>query len=452
MKKRIKVHLCCLLMCGFYPGISAIAAQLLTPATSNTRYAAPTETVSFTAVYNVSSPQTDTETGIGLRVHYDSSQLTPVNNQLYPTGAQPVGEITDDSEDYDADPQTDKYFVLAWIDLNAQWPGSNTLPLDLFTSDFTVSNTFSGTTRVNLSASGTAQNHGFQTSSQDYCAKPTVFVTSVTSNVGETGATTANFRIKSNTTIPAACGDLAINFDTSGSADAGSDYTAFPATLSIPVGQSSIDVPVSVIDDDEVENDETVIFSLLPDDNYQMTSASTATINISSDDLASTLPVVNLSVAKTTFTEGSSGSLLIYANRTTDDLSAALEVFVQLGGTASVNTDYQPFANSILIPANKDKGFAVLILKDDATNEAEEAVTLSIAANEHYQRGSSSTLQLTITDDEISQNTNLAVDKATPVTSTHNIPTLNEWMLLLTSLLLAGFAALRLNIKHGRGR
>ncbi|NOX56950.1 MAG: hypothetical protein GXP27_21420 [Planctomycetes bacterium] len=74
-------------------------------------------------------------TGLSLRMHYDSQMLTfeGLNNAL----DAPTVQVQNDTQDYDGDPQTDKYLLILWFDINGQFPGG-TLPTDLFDGSFTV--------------------------------------------------------------------------------------------------------------------------------------------------------------------------------------------------------------------------------------------------------------------------------------------------------------------------
>jgi hypothetical protein len=79
---------------------------------------------------------------------------------------------------------------------------------------------------------------------------------------------------------------LTVNLSIGGTATPGSDYQALPATLLIPDGQASADMPVTPFDDLEVETDETVAVTLLPGTGYVVGSPDSAEIKVLSDDIA----------------------------------------------------------------------------------------------------------------------------------------------------------------------
>jgi hypothetical protein len=76
-------------------------------------------------VFYTASDEDSTLTGIGVRIHYDSSKLTWDSfSDVYAFGK--IGQDSspqDDIEDYDGDPSTDKYLTVAWLDIGGQWPG-----------------------------------------------------------------------------------------------------------------------------------------------------------------------------------------------------------------------------------------------------------------------------------------------------------------------------------------
>ena len=146
----------------FLAGASAAVLaedQIITP-NPLSQDAAPGSAVSIGIDYNT-VPAGDT-TGLGLRVHFDSSKLT-FNDATYgPDGdgfAQPVSGPNADADDLDNDPSTDQFVLLAWVDLGGNFPGVD--PATLATANFTTAADFAGTTLINFSASSTAAGFTF---------------------------------------------------------------------------------------------------------------------------------------------------------------------------------------------------------------------------------------------------------------------------------------------------
>ena len=106
-------------------------------------------------------PQDTTLTGLGLRMHYNSHMLT-LDNLSNILGSSFVQQSPpmDDTADYDHDPTTDKYVLVSWADPNGGWPDQATA--QLFTANLTASNTNTGDTSVNFTASSTAAGWTFE--------------------------------------------------------------------------------------------------------------------------------------------------------------------------------------------------------------------------------------------------------------------------------------------------
>lgn len=95
-----------------------------------------------TVSYDTSDSNTGT-TGLGLKIHYDSSKLefkgfsdvfntVGTDDSLTAQSSAPV----DDSQDLDSDSSTDKYLNTAWFLNSGGWPGA--VPVDLFKIEFTL--------------------------------------------------------------------------------------------------------------------------------------------------------------------------------------------------------------------------------------------------------------------------------------------------------------------------
>ena len=89
------------------------------------------ETSSLTVKYQATDNALTT--GLGLRLHFDSSQLTIGSySERLNAGAQPF-QIVPDDQDYDNDASTDQYYLTSWADFaGVGWPvdGNTGNPLD----------------------------------------------------------------------------------------------------------------------------------------------------------------------------------------------------------------------------------------------------------------------------------------------------------------------------------
>jgi len=127
--------------------------QVITP-NPTMRIVSPGNPVSIDVNYTT-NPIDPTLTGLGLRIHYDSSQLTYNDStNLLSTGFIQQSSPMDDTADYDEDATTDKYVLVSWADMTGYWPNQDSARL--LTANFTSVGTASGSTHVNFSASSTA--------------------------------------------------------------------------------------------------------------------------------------------------------------------------------------------------------------------------------------------------------------------------------------------------------
>ena len=88
---------------------------------------------------------------------------------------------------------------------------------------------------------------------------------------------------------------VTVNYFLSGTAAAGNDYVDLPGTTTLPAGALEVTVPIVPIDDAVVENNETVVVSLVSGSDYSISTPSFATVTIVSDDVAPDLVVTSVS-------------------------------------------------------------------------------------------------------------------------------------------------------------
>ncbi|WP_445248475.1 C2 family cysteine protease [Microcoleus sp. OTE_8_concoct_300] len=72
----------------------------------------------------------------------------------------------------------------------------------------------------------------------------------------------------------------------SGTSLNGTDYTSLNGTATIAAGLTFVDVPLNVIDDTLIENNETAILTVSSSSNYTVGATNTATVTIADNDLA----------------------------------------------------------------------------------------------------------------------------------------------------------------------
>ena len=96
-------------------------------------------TLSYTATDNAKT------SGLGLRLHFDSSSLEMgATSDKLREGAQPF-QIQNDTTDFDNNPNTDKFFLTSWADFSGVgWPDSAAQPVILYVVPLTAKADFAG--------------------------------------------------------------------------------------------------------------------------------------------------------------------------------------------------------------------------------------------------------------------------------------------------------------------
>ncbi|MEZ6061739.1 MAG: hypothetical protein R3C19_15430 [Planctomycetaceae bacterium] len=139
-----------------------LAAQVVTPDAA-AQTVAPGNSFAFDAMYSTADPQGAQYTGLALRMHYDSTQLTfdGLTNTLA-AGLDSQQDLPD-AGDLDNDPSTDRFVVVLWFDISGTWPAGVTQPARLYTAAFTTAAGYTGT-QINFTAE-TAADVEFQSTS-----------------------------------------------------------------------------------------------------------------------------------------------------------------------------------------------------------------------------------------------------------------------------------------------
>lgn len=131
----------------------------------------PETSVSLDVTYETANPRNANLTGLGLRIHFDSTKLvfgalTNVLSKNLLAQQDPVP----DTMDFDADPATDRFILASWADFGGGWPGGE--PQRLLTVGFTTSGRFGGSTAVRFSAASTAAGYKLSTKPAVISAPP----------------------------------------------------------------------------------------------------------------------------------------------------------------------------------------------------------------------------------------------------------------------------------------
>ena len=202
---------------------------------------------------------------------------------------------------------------------------------------------------------------------------------------------------------------LTVFFSVGGTATGGSDYTlkngstALTTSVIIAAGQSYVDITLAVIDDAIVESTETAIVNLTANAAYTLGATTSATINITDNDVV--LPTVTIAVTDATAGEpADSGNYRISRTGATTN---ALTVNFSTGGTATGGSDYTlkngstALTTSVVIAAGQSYVDITLAVIDDAVVESTETAIVNLTANAAYTLGATTSSTINITDNDV---------------------------------------------------
>ena len=172
----------------FLTGLASAQVQTVTGSLSVAEISAGQETVltvTYTAT-DASGEETST-TGLGLRLHYDSSVIDMGEiADLLEEGAS-GNQIKDDVNNDDNDENTDKYLLTTWFDFGGDWPDGETLPVTLYSVPLTAISGFEGST-FKFTASSVAA--GYSLSADD------VVVNKVPGTISTLSSLTASYDLQ----------------------------------------------------------------------------------------------------------------------------------------------------------------------------------------------------------------------------------------------------------------
>ena len=247
-----------------------------------------------------------------------------------------------------------------------------------------ISNASSGATIGDAQGQGTITND--EASSTYGFSAPNYFV----------GESVAGINIT--VTRTGTAGGVSVNYSTSnGTATSGSDYTAASGTLNFAAGETSKDFTVSVASDTLDEPNETVSLSLSSPTGGTLGSNSNATLTINDDDTA---PTFQFSSATYSIAENG-GSATINVTRTGASNAATVTCSKLNTGTATPGVDFtQTLDTTLAFGEGETSKTCQVSVINDALDEGDETVNLSLSAGAGATLGTQSTAVLTITDDD----------------------------------------------------
>ena len=171
------------------------------------------------------------------------------------------------------------------------------------------------------------------------------------------------------------------------------DETA-PATVFIAEGTTTVTLEVSTDDDGTIEETGTITVRITTGADYTVGDAPDhqAAVTVFDDDT----PVVSISVAPTTITEGDITTITLTFDRT-----VAARTVISLEVTESGSYIFGAASATVFIDGGRMSGSANIITNTDTTDEPDGIITVRINTGAGYTVGTTSTAIVTVLDDDL---------------------------------------------------
>lgn len=196
----------------------------------------------------------------------------------------------------------------------------------------------------------------------------------------------------------------------------GVDYSinSNPLLVNFAAGETSKTVTVNVVDDNLVENTETVNFSVTAQSNADIGTRSSATLFVEDNDATGEEPTIEFSASSYSVNENAGNSQVVTLTRTGGELDEASTVRVSItGGTATAGDDYTAtgFPQTVSFAAGETSKTLTVPIIDDNIDEPVETVNFSVTGVENAAIGDQSTATLSIQDNDPTQTVEITEDE-----------------------------------------
>ena len=196
----------------------------------------------------------------------------------------------------------------------------------------------------------------------------------------------------------ATSGALVVSYTLGGTADA-SDYRSLPGTITIPDGKDDVVLRVIPINDNLVEEDETVRVALQDGVDYDLGNKDAATIRIMDNDLpGDDVPTVKIRALEDASEQGESRGRFRISR--VGDTASELTVQYSVAGTATSGVDYVSLPGTFTIPAGADNAVLRVNPIDDTQGEATEDIVVSLIDTTSYDLSNKDTATILLLDND----------------------------------------------------
>ena len=222
-------------------------------------------------------------------------------------------------------------------------------------------------------------NHTYTIEDDD--ASGTVTVSWVKTNASEVGPVTGIFRISRSGSTNS---DVTVYYEVSGTASSPTDYLPIGSSVTIPAGQSQVDIIVTPIDDQTPEPTESVVLTLTGVIGGSIGTLASAIIWIADNVGTPALPIVTMTASAPFGSEAGpvNGAFTIFRDRDTDQ---PLDVSFTLGGTAVEGADYLAIGNSVTFPSGSSQAIVPVIPRWNGAYSSDKTVVATLTVVGTYR-------------------------------------------------------------------
>ncbi len=188
---------------------------------------------------------------------------------------------------------------------------------------------------------------------------------------------------------------LSVRLATGGTASGGADFSGPSFTATIPASATSAVIPVTVLGDTIVEDDETIVIAISTTASGVNIVGSTSVITIVDDDVAP-LPVVSVADVEV---DEADGTVEVTVSLDQAGVGDVVVPWSTQDGSATEPGDYESSSGTVTISSGTSATFSVSIV-DDSVVEATETFTVTLGTPTGATLGDA-TASVTIVDDDV---------------------------------------------------
>ncbi len=195
---------------------------------------------------------------------------------------------------------------------------------------------------------------------------------------------------------------IILNYQLGGTATKGEDYSiGNTGSIAVSAGSDFVNIPIVILDDQETEDDETVVFTLVERKDYQLGNTMRHILTIVDNDEEEEKILPEIMFVSSSASVGESVGqydLRIGLNIINDN---PISLNYKLEGTATKGLDYNvSSAGNILIPAQSFFAGIPIVVSDDQEDEKDETIIITITDASGAVVGMSNRHVLTIIDND----------------------------------------------------